>query len=140
MKKQSDWFSHLAKLSSRFAGRPASFNLALAVVLGWLLTGPFFHYSDTWQLVINTSTTIITFLMVFLIQNTQNRDTQAIQIKLDELIRSTSGAHNALLDLEELEQETLDQFRERYLALARKARDTLKGGSGSDIGTPELAD
>ncbi len=136
MKKQSNGFSHLAKLASRFAGRPLSFNLAVTVVLAWLLTGPLFNYSDTWQLVINTSTTIITFLMVFLIQNTQNRDTEAIQIKLDELIRSTTGAHNALLDLEELEQESLDGFRDRYQALARKARSKL--GTTADTDTPEV--
>ena len=89
------------------------------------------------QLVINTATTVVTFLMVFLIQNTQNRDTEAIQIKLDELIRATKGAHNALLDLEELEEEALDQFRARYEALALKARSEV-GGSKSDVGTPEV--
>lgn len=136
MKKHSNWFSHLAKQASRFAGRPASFNLAVFVVFAWLLTGPLFNYSDTWQLVINTSTTIITFLMVFLIQNTQNRDTEAIQIKLDELIRSTAGAHNALLDLEELEQETLDGFRDRYQSLARNARQAIS--TNLDTGTPEV--
>jgi len=106
----------------------------VAVVLAWVVTGPIFHFSDTWQLVINTATTVVTFLMVFLIQNTQNRDTEAIQIKLDELIRATKGAHNALLDLEELEEEALDQFRARYEALALKAR---RGGK-SDVGTPEV--
>jgi low affinity Fe/Cu permease len=101
----------------------------VAVVLAWVVTGPIFHFSDTWQLVINTATTVVTFLMVFLIQNTQNRDTEAIQIKLDELIRATKGAHNALLDLEELEEETLDQFRTRYEALALKARRGVGGVS-----------
>jgi len=131
------WFSRFAKWASRFTGRPASFTIALAVVLVWLLTGPIFHYSDTWQLVINTATTVITFLMVFLIQSTQNRDTEAIQIKLDELIRATQGAHNALLDLEELDEKILDRFRARYEELARKARaDTSQ--IDLNTGTPEL--
>jgi len=112
------------------------FALAVAIILAWVATGPLFDYSDTWQLVINTSTTIITFLMVFLIQNTQNRDTEAIQVKLDELIRATQGAHNALLDLEELEEESLDAFRRKYQALARTARTALEDGV-DDTGTPE---
>jgi low affinity Fe/Cu permease len=102
----------------------------------WIITGPMFGFSDTWQLVINTGTTIITFLMVFLIQNTQNRDTEAIQIKLDELIRATQGAHNALMDLEELEDEALHEFRRKYQLLASKARADLKRGS-RDTDTPE---
>lgn len=115
-------FNHFAKQAARFAGRPASFALASLVVAAWLLTGPLFRYSDSWQLVINTGTTIVTFLMVFLIQNTQNRDTEAIQIKLDELIRATEAANNALLDLEELDERTLDLYRQRYEALARATR------------------
>ena len=110
--------------------------LAIAVIAIWVITGPLFNFSDTWQLVINTGTTIVTFLMVFLIQNTQNRDTEAIQIKLDEIIRATNGAHNALLDLEELEEETLDAFKSKYQALAQKARQDLSGGV-LDTGTPE---
>jgi low affinity Fe/Cu permease len=97
--------------------------IALGIILIWAITGPIFHFSDTWQLVINTSTTIVTFLMVFLIQNTQNRDTEALQIKLDELIRSLESAHNALLDLEELDDEELDLIREDYLKLAKAARE-----------------
>jgi low affinity Fe/Cu permease len=125
----------LAKRVSRWAGRPATFTLALGTIAIWLITGPLFGFSDTWQLVINTGTTIITFLMVFLIQNTQNRDTMALQLKLDELIRATQGAHNALLDLEELDEETLAAFREAYEALAREARaNRLRGRS--DTGTP----
>ncbi|WP_369794708.1 low affinity iron permease family protein [Polaromonas sp. JS666] len=108
----------------------------MAIIAVWVVTGPLFGFSDTWQLVINTGTTIITFLMVFLIQNTQNRDTEAIQVKLDELIRATQGAHNALLDLEELEEEDLDAFRTRYEALATAARVELKRGL-QDTGTPE---
>ncbi|MEI6318970.1 MAG: low affinity iron permease family protein [Pseudomonadota bacterium] len=131
-----NWYSRFAKAASHFCGRPRVFALAVAIILAWVATGPLFDYSDTWQLVINTSTTIITFLMVFLIQNTQNRDTEAIQVKLDELIRATRGAHNALLDLEELEEESLDAFRRKYQALARTARTALEGGV-DDTGTPE---
>jgi low affinity Fe/Cu permease len=130
-------FTHFAKWASRFTGRPLSFNLAVALIVVWLVTGPVFAFSDTWQLVINTGTTIITFLMVFLIQNTQNRDTQAMQIKLDELIRVVSGAHNALLDLEELDEEALDRFRVKYEALAEQARKDMAAG-GDDFGTPEV--
>lgn len=129
-------YSRFAKSAARFCGRPRVFTLAVVVIIVWLVTGPVFRFSDTWQLVINTGTTIITFLMVFLIQNTQNRDTEAIQIKLDELIRATQGAHNALLDLEELEEEALDSFRQRYQALAASARADL-GLGNRDTGTPE---
>ena len=129
-------YSGFAKAASRFCGRPRTFTLAVAVIGTWIVTGPLFSFSDTWQLVINTGTTIITFLMVFLIQNTQNRDTEAIQIKLDELIRATNGAHNALLDLEELEEDALDAFRKKYEALAASARRELDLGS-KDTGTPE---
>lgn len=132
----TSWYSTFAKEAARLCGRPRVFALAVAVVVVWLVTGPAFGFSDTWQLVINTGTTIVTFLMVFLIQNTQNRDTAAIQVKLDELIRVTSGAHNALLDLEELEEETLERFRRRYEALAREARTELSRGR-SDTDTPE---
>lgn len=129
-------YAAFAKRTSRICGRPAVFVVAVAVVASWLLSGPIFEFSDTWQSVINTATTIITFLMVFLIQNTQNRDTEAIQLKLDELIRATQGAHNALLDLEELEQESLQIFKEKYLALGQAARVLLEDGM-VDTGTPE---
>src|SRR5690349_21769687 len=119
------WYSRFAKAAAHFCGRPRVFVLAVAVIAVWVVTGPLFGFSDTWQLVINTGTTIVTFLMVFLIQNTQNRDTEAIQVKLDELIRATQGAHNALLDLEELEEESLDAFRARYETLAAAARAEL---------------
>ena len=115
-------FSKLAKRAARFTGQPLCFGLATTVVVLWLASGPLFHFSDTWQLVINTGTTIITFLMVFLIQNTQNRDANAVQIKLDELIRVTELAHNTLLDLEELDEKTLDRYRAQYAAMAHKAR------------------
>jgi low affinity Fe/Cu permease len=134
--RNSAWYSRFAKATAHFSGRPRVFAMAVAVILLWIVTGPIFGFSDTWQLVINTGTTIITFLMVFLIQNTQNRDTEAIQVKLDELIRATKGAHNALLDLEELEEETLDGFRAKYEALAKAARlETTRGVE--DTGTPE---
>jgi low affinity Fe/Cu permease len=134
--RPTTFYSALAKSASRYCGRPRTFALAVSVVAVWLLSGPLFDFSDTWQLVINTGTTIITFLMVFLIQNTQNRDTEAIQIKLDELIRTTQGAHNALLDLEEMEDEALDEFRRKYQLLAALARQQLANGT-LDTGTPE---
>jgi len=130
-------YSQLAKFAARYCGQPRVFALAVAVIVIWVITGPLFGFSDTWQLVINTGTTIITFLMVFLIQNTQNRDTEAIQIKLDELIRATRGAHNALLDLEELEGDSLDAFRKRYQALASAARAELERGL-QDTESPEV--
>ncbi len=136
MRRDNNFYSTIAKSSARLAGRPAAFNFALLLLAAWLVTGPMFGFSDTWQLVINTGTTIVTFLMVFLIQNTQNRDTEALHIKLDELIRATQGAHNALLDLEELTQEELDEFRQRYLALAQGARARRARGE-HDTDTPE---
>jgi low affinity Fe/Cu permease len=132
----SAWYSAFAKAAAHFCGRPRVFTLAVAVIVVWIVSGPLFQFSDTWQLVINTGTTIITFLMVFLIQNTQNRDTEAIQIKLDELIRATKGAHNALLDLEELEEDNLHAFKAKYQALATAARAEL-GVGNRDTGTPE---
>jgi low affinity Fe/Cu permease len=111
--------------------------MAGTVIVVWIVTGPLFHFSDTWQLVINTGTTIVTFLMVFLIQNTQNRDSEALQVKLDEIIRSIGGAHNALLDLEELEEHELDRIRLNYLNLAKKAREELRQGI-SDTGRPDM--
>jgi low affinity Fe/Cu permease len=130
------WYSRFAKAAAHFCGRPKVFVLAVGVIAAWIVTGPIFGFSDTWQLVINTGTTIVTFLMVFLIQNTQYRDTEAIQVKLDELIRATKGAHNALLDLEELEEENLEAFRTKYQALASAARAELSRGV-KDTGTPE---
>ena len=133
---QSNAYANFAQKVAHVCGRPRTFSMAVGVIGIWILTGPLFAFSDTWQLVINTGTTIVTFLMVFLIQNTQNRDTEAIQLKLDELIRSTQGAHNALLDLEELEEENLDAFKRKYQALAEMARQQLVRGQ-LDTDTPE---
>jgi low affinity Fe/Cu permease len=135
----NNWFEHFSRRLAALSGRASTFLLAVSLVVLWALTGPIFGYSDTWQLVINTSTTVVTFLMVFLIQNTQNRDTAAMQIKLDELIRSTKGAHNALLSLEALDQEHLDAFQRRYQRLAIRARDEMVRGM-RDTGSPELDD
>lgn len=130
-------FTRFAKWTSRATGHPATFALAVLIILVWAATGPIFAFSDTWQLVINTGTTIITFLMVFLIQNTQNRDSAAMQLKLEELIRAINGAHHGLLDLEELSDEDLVRIRARFEALARESRENLKRGL-RDTGTTEL--
>jgi low affinity Fe/Cu permease len=134
---RSTRFADFAKWISRHAGHPSAFVFAFSIVLAWGISGPLFGFSDTWQLVINTGTTIVTFLMVFLIQNTQNRDSEAMQIKLDELIRAVEGAHNALLDLEELTQEDLERLRLRYESLAKAAHEDLRRGL-TDTGHPEL--
>ncbi|MDQ3805667.1 MAG: low affinity iron permease family protein [Acidobacteriota bacterium] len=136
--KSKSWFTRFAKWTARVSGRPATFTLAVGVILLWALTGPLFGFSDTWQLVINTGTTIVTFLMVFLIQNTQNRDTEALHVKLDELIRASKGAHNALLDLEELDEEQLDLIRGDYEGLAEKARVDLESGI-QDTDAPDIS-
>jgi len=121
-------FSNFARRVAHILGQPVVFTLACAVVITWLVTGPFFEFSDTWQLVINTGTTIVTFLMVFLIQNTQNWDGEAIQIKLDESIRSHKGAHNSLLDLEELTGRQLEVIKQKYVELARIRCQELRRG------------
>lgn len=108
------WFAHFAKKTSNAVGSPAMFLVALAIVAAWGITGPLFDYSNTWQLIINTGTTIVTFLMVFLIQSTQNRDAKAIHFKLDELIHAVHGAHEELIDVEDLTDEELDQLAEHY--------------------------
>ena len=135
--RSTSTFTRLAKWTARATGRPATFALACGIIVVWAVTGPIFQFSDTWQLVINTSTTIVTFLMVFLIQATQNRDSEAIQVKLDELIRATSGAHTALLDLEELEEIELNRIRANYQRLAEKARVAMRRGE-ADTGVPEV--
>jgi low affinity Fe/Cu permease len=134
---QKTLFSRFAQATAGAMGHPYAFGVACLVILAWAVTGPLFHYSDTWQLVINTGTTIVTFLMVFVIQNTQNRDSCAVQLKLDELLRSTKGAHNAVLDLEELSQEDLEKFRHHYRRLAEKARKDVEAGL-KDTGSPEV--
>src|SRR6266508_4030363 len=118
-------FARVAVWVSQATGTPWAFVVALAVIVVWAVTGPLFGFSNTWQLIINTGTTIVTFLMVFLIQNTQNRDSEAIQVKLDELIRLSKGGHNVLLDLEELEDDELDRIRASYCKLAEEAREKL---------------
>ncbi|MBK9153053.1 MAG: low affinity iron permease family protein [Chloracidobacterium sp.] len=123
---RSSFFSRLAKTIAVAAGKPLTFVLAVAVLILWAVSGPVFGFSDTWQLVINTGTTIVTFLMVFLIQNTQNRDTEAIQIKLDELIRAVKGTREEVMDLEELDERELDAIRKEYLDMAERARDALE--------------
>jgi low affinity Fe/Cu permease len=121
--KPKSAFSRFAKWTARATGRPSAFVLASLVIVVWAVTGPLFGFSDTWQLVINTGTTIVTFLMVFLIQSTQNRDAEAMQVKLDEIIRAIGNAKNEVLDLEELEEEDLDEIRQAYTDMAKKARD-----------------
>jgi low affinity Fe/Cu permease len=113
-------FARFAKATSTLAGHPSTFGTAILLIIVWACSGPLFGFSDTWQLVINTGTTIITFLMVFLIQNSQNRDSEALQIKLDELIRVQKTATNALMNLEDLPQEDLDKIRAEFVRLAKK--------------------
>ena len=134
---QETFFDRFAKWASRTAGHPATFAAAVLILLGWAASGPIFGFDNTWQLAINTGTTIVTFLMVFLIQNTQNRDGAAVQLKLDELIRTIDGANNGFLDLEELSEEDLARIRARFEALARESRENLKRGL-RDTGTTEL--
>ena len=122
----SNFFTRVSNLVSRKTGHPSTFILACLIILIWIITGPIFHFSDTWQLAINTATTIVTFLMVFLIQSTQNRDTIALQLKLDELIYVTKKAHNALLDIEELSDKELDSIRKNYKTIAAHARNRLE--------------
>ena len=126
MRDRSLWFVRFAQSVSQFTGQPVTFFIALATIVVWAISGPLFGFSDTWQLVINTGTTIVTFLMVFVIQNTQNRDTTAMQIKLDELIRVTKRARNVLLDLEELDDKTLQELRLDYEKLARKEKSRTR--------------
>ncbi|NBO18546.1 MAG: low affinity iron permease family protein [Proteobacteria bacterium] len=136
-KPQSSWFTCFAKKTSHWSGSPYAFALASGIILTWIITGPMFGFSDTWQLVINTGTTIVTFLMVFLIQNTQNRDSAALQLKLDELIRATEGAHTVLLDLEELSDEELTIIRDKYERIAEIGRRKLRSGQ-PDTDIPEI--
>ena len=129
------FFDRFAKAISSFSGHPIAFAAAAGIIVVWIVSGPLFGFSNTWQLVINTATTIVTFLMVFLIQDTQNRESAAIQLKLDELIRASGRAHNGLLDLEELSEAQLEAFRRKYVHLAEVAREEIRLGH-SDEGTP----
>jgi low affinity Fe/Cu permease len=149
VRKAPSFFTTFAKSISRIAGRPATFAIATMAIAVWAAAGPIFQYSNAWQLTINTATTIITFLMVFLIQATQNRDAEAIQIKLDEIIRSLKDAHNELLDTEEMEEEDLVRLREHYMRLAERARTRHSGRQQAAVlpelrekgpGAPPLAD
>jgi len=135
-KPQHTWFDHFSKACSWVTGRPATFILATLCIVVWLITGPIFKFSNTWQLVINTGTTIITFLMVFLIQHTQNRDTEAIHLKLDELIRAVSGARNSMIDLEEASEEQLMDMHKEYARLAQEAHHAL-GERGVEVPHPQ---
>jgi low affinity Fe/Cu permease len=139
LRKAHGGFERFARGAARAAGRPLTFCVAMGLIVVWALFGPAFHFSDTWQLVINTGTTIVTFLMVFLIQNTQNRDSEAMQLKLDELIRASGGCHNAVLDIEELSEEELDTIKRGYTLLAKKALEAVRSGK-SDLGVPDLKD
>jgi low affinity Fe/Cu permease len=132
--KSRSAFTRFAKWTARATGRPVTFALAALVIVVWAVTGPLFGFSDTWQLVINTGTTIVTFLMVFLIQSTQNRDSEAVQVKLDEIIRAIGNAKNEVLDLEELEEEDLDEIRQTYTDMAEKARAGRSRGTTSKRG------
>jgi low affinity Fe/Cu permease len=123
MTKGPSWFTRFAKATAHYAGTPTTFTLAACVIALWAVTGPIFHYSDTWQLVINTGTTIITFLMVFLIQHTQNRDSSAVQVKLDELIKILDKADNSLLDMEELEEDDIAKRKAVYERMAKQERN-----------------
>jgi low affinity Fe/Cu permease len=136
-------FARFAKATARKSGHPVTFALAALIILAWAVTGPIFRFSDTWQLVINTGTTIVTFLMVFLIQNTQNRDSVAMQIKLDELLRAVKGAHTALANLEDLTEEELEHFKAHYVKLAEQAKAALErqrvqvtDGADNQVGAP----
>jgi low affinity Fe/Cu permease len=136
-RRQGSKFDRFSKHAAHFAGHSVAFVAAVALIVLWLVSGPLFGFSNTWQLVINTATTIVTFLMVFVIQNTQNRDGAAMQIKLDELVRAVEGAHNGLLDLEELNEHEIEAFRKKYCELARKARDDIRHEK-LDTNTPEI--
>jgi len=137
MTERGSPFDRFSKWIAQFAGHSIAFAAAVALIAVWLVSGPLFGFSNTWQLVINTATTIVTFLMVFVIQNTQNRDGAAIQIKLDELVRATEGAHNGLLDLEELNDAEIEAFRQKYLQLAETARAEIRRAQ-PDTGTPQI--
>lgn len=132
--KSRSWFTRFAKATSRATGKPAAFMTAFVIIIIWLASGPWFHFSNTWQLIINTGTTIITFLVVFLIQNTQNRDAKALHLKLDELIRSHHPANDDLIDIQKLSDEELDELELRYEKIRKQceARRAAKSGTAAD--------
>src|SRR3954465_13805402 len=135
--QRNDWFDSFARKTSMFCGKPVVFLGAVLIVVVWAATGPIFHYSDTWQLVINTRTTIVTFLMVFLIQNTQNRDALAVQVKLADLIIAVEGAHNKLANCEEMSEEELTELHEQYrqqASVAKQALDSRRDGKKAKSG------
>jgi low affinity Fe/Cu permease len=138
--RMADWFSRFARYAARLSGHYLAFTIALAIIVVWAATGPIFKFSSTWQLIINTGTTTITFLMVFLLQNSQNRDSEAIHIKLDEIVNSIQEADDLVINAEEDTQEQLDQLKKKYAAL-QKAHENLKTGqSPQHNGEPNLAD
>jgi low affinity Fe/Cu permease len=126
-------FQKFSRTVVRTSGHPTAFAVAIGTILIWALTGPMFHFGSTWLLVINTIASIVTFLMIFLIRNAQNRESEAVQLKLDELIRATKAAHNSLLDIEELSEEELDRIKARFEQLARKAREASSSGQTETI-------
>ena len=137
--KSTSWFTRFAKSTARATGQPVTFAVAVLIIIGWAVSGPLFGFSDTWQLVVNTGTTIITFLMVFLIQSTQNRDSEAVHIKLDELLRISPGAHNVLISLEDLDEAELDRIRAVYSHLAEQARKGASHGR-NESGVPAIGE
>ena len=124
------WYENFSKIAAKTAGRSITFNIACLLILAWVVTGPMFNFSDTWQLVINTSTTIVTFLMGFLIQHTQNKETEALQLKLNELLRATKGAHKTLIDLEESTEHRLASLKRKYKKLSKAAQKNLSATAG----------
>jgi low affinity Fe/Cu permease len=136
--RMSRLFTRLAKWASYGAGTPLAFSLAMGFILLWALAGPLLDFSQRWQMVVNTVTTIVTFLLVFLIQHSQNRDIHALHLKIDELIRATQGAHTGLIDLEKMDEEELMEIHKRYKALAQKARSLMKEG-GDDTQVINIA-
>ena len=132
-------YAQFTREASRYTGRPMVFVLACVIIVVWLASGPYYNFNDTWQLLINTFTTLVTFLMVFLIQSSQNRDAEAVQLKLDELIRATRGAQNTLLDLEEMDEEELRRVHDRFDKIAKRAHDKLEAGDTVDSGKQRKA-
>lgn len=128
-KTSTSWFTNFANSSATVVGSPAAFIVAVATIAAWLITGPFFRYSDAWQLVVNSWTNVMTFLVVFLIQNSQNRDSRAVNLKLDELIRSTERAHNEMIDIERLSDKELESLTQRYERI-RQEWDERRAGRG----------